>query len=117
MSFFNAGTASVSIQQGDYAVPSFTITSGGSAIDILTDYDDIKCDIREGKSIESPLVKRVSLSDGITVTDTNTLNVDVTNDSTRDRLYGAVKFQITGTSNWVTLLFIEVVIVKTTTEV
>ena len=109
MSFYVPATVKVNIVQGSAHVEPIVLENeDGTPFQISTEFDDIKCDLRERRTKESPLIKSISLGSGITITLINTLNLDLTNDSSEAKYYGDVRFLRTGTTDeWDTLLTLE----------
>lgn len=111
MSYYVPANISVNIRQGAYHVETLTLTDGGSAINIAANYDAIICEMRNGTSSAAPLIKRVTLAGGgITITNTNELNLNLTTDFAPGNYKGDIRFRLTGTQNWVTLIAMDVVI-------
>lgn len=111
MSYYIPANISVNIRQGAYHVETLTLTDGGSAVDIATDYDEIVCEMRNGNSTAAPLIKRITLSGGgITISNTNDLNLDLTSDFAPGNYKGDIRFRLDGTQNWITLIAMDVVI-------
>jgi hypothetical protein len=111
MSYFIAANISVNIRQGAFHIETLTLTDGGSAVDIATDYDAIVCQIRNGNTSDAPLIKSVTLEGGgITITNTNELNLNLTTDFAPGNYKGDIRFRLDGTQNWVTLIAMDVVL-------
>ncbi len=111
MSYYIPANISVNIRQGAYHIETLTLTDGGSAVDIATDYDEIVCEMRNGNSTAAPLIKRITLSGGgITISNTNELNLNLTTDFTPGNYKGDIRFRLDSTQNWITLIAMDVVI-------
>lgn len=90
---------------------TLTFTDGGSAMDLATLYDEIVCEMRNGNDTNAPLIKRVTLSGGgITITDTNNLNLNLTTSFAAGNYKGDIRFRQDSTDNWVTIVAMDVVI-------
>jgi hypothetical protein len=110
MASFEPGTARVSIVQGAYHVEELSFVDGdnnNAPIDLAALYDAIECNLREDRRKDSVKIKGLTLSSGITITNTNVLNLDLTNESDKLKYYGDIRFRLTGTSNWVTLVTLD----------
>lgn len=111
MSYYTPANISVNIRQGAYHIETLTLTDGGSAIDIAADYDEIVCEMRNGNSSSAPLIKRITLTGGgITIANTNDLNLNLTTDFAAGNYKGDIRFRLDDTENWVTLIAMDVVI-------
>lgn len=107
MASYVPGSVSVNIVQGAYHVEELTFVDGdnnNAPIDLAALYDAIECDLREGRNKQTPQIKALALGSGITITNTNVLNLDLTNESREARYFGDIRFRLTGTSNWITLV-------------
>ena len=104
MSYYVPANVATTVRQGDLHVEELTLTDGGSPVDIAALYDAVVCDIRKGQRSDTERVKRITLGDGITISDTNQLNLNLTTSAAAGTYYADVRFNQTGTSNWVTLI-------------
>ena len=118
MSYYVPANVATTVRQGDLHVEELTLTDGGSPVNIAALYDEIVCEVRKGVRSDTDLIKRIALSGGgITITSTNQLNLNLTTTAAAGTYYADVRFRITGTQNWVTLITLTITLRDSTTRI